>query len=180
MYYLQSMKNRLPIFIDPIKSAQQRLDYVGIYPADKMVRLAESVSKIKTDVSCHISVFYDEQKIVVIKVQAKVDLDLLCQRCFQPMDAEIEINNQFSPVKNETQMMALPEYYDPAILNEYGEIDLLSLVEDELILSLPLAPKHNREDCDVSALKDVFGALPVEEEKPNSFAILAGLKKEKE
>lgn len=182
MYYSLPMKNRLPLFIDPIKSAQQRLDYVGVYPADKFVRLmdAESVSKIKNDVSCHISFFHDERKIVVIKIKAEVTLDLLCQRCFEPIETTIEIQNQLSPVKNETQMKALPEYYDPAMLNEHGEVDLLGLVEDELILSLPLAPKHEREDCDVSKLKNVFGEIPVQEEKPNPFAILANLKKEKE
>lgn len=182
MYHSKPMQNRLPLFIDPIKSAQQRLDYVGIYPAQSLARLAESeaVSKIKSDVSCHVSFFYDEQKIVVIKVMANVELDLLCQRCFDPIDTIVEIDNKLSPVKNETQMMALPEYYEPVLLNEYGEIDLLGLVEDELILSLPLAPKHNAGECDVSKQKNVFGELPLEAEKPNPFAILASLKKEKE
>lgn len=178
MYYPLPMQNRLPLVIDPVKSAQQRLDYVGIYPADSLVRLAgtESVSKIKSDVSCHISFFHDERKIVVIKIKAEITLDLLCQRCFGPIQITIDIDNQFSPVKTEAQMMALPEYYDPAMLNEFGEVDLLGLVEDELIISLPLAPKHEKKDCDVSKLMNVFGELPVEDDKPNPFAILASLK----
>ncbi|KAA1446822.1 hypothetical protein F1E15_26235, partial [Escherichia coli] len=75
------------------------------------------------------------------------------------------------------QVEALPEEYEPIDVNEFGEIDLLAMIEDEIILSLPVVPVHDSEHCEVSEADMVFGELPLEAEKPNPFAVLASLKK---
>ena len=62
-------------------------------------------------------------------------------------------------------------------IDEFGEIDLLGMIEDEIILSLPVVPVHDSEHCEVSEADMVFGKLPAEVEKPNPFAVLASLKK---
>ena len=64
-------------------------------------------------------------------------------------------------------------------LNEYGEIDLIQLVEDEFILNLPQIAKHEEADCSVKSDNLVFGEIPEEivEEKPNPFDVLKNLKK---
>lgn len=170
------MQKRLPLFIDPTKSAQQRLDYEGIYLKDKFTRLNDSVSTLNSDVLCHLSFYYDEQKIVVMKVKAEVSLDLRCQRCFNDFSTTIDIENLISPVKNDSQVLALPEYYDPAIINEFGELDLISIVEDEIILALPLSPLHDSQDCEITEQSYVFGTILEVEEKPNPFAVLSHLK----
>ena len=83
----------------------------------------------------------------------------------------------YSPVANWDQADVLPEIYEPIEFNEFGEIDLLGAVEDELILALPLVPMHSSEHCEVSAHEQVFGELPEElAKKPNPFAVLANLK----
>lgn len=68
----------------------------------------------------------------------------------------------FSPVRNDEQAEALPEAYEPIEVNEFGEIDLLALVEDEIILALPVVPVHDSEHCEVSDADMVFGELPEE------------------
>ena len=71
----------------------------------------------------------------------------------------------------------LPEIYEPIEFNEFGEIDLIGTVEDELILTLPIVPMHVSEHCEVSVAEQVFGELPEElAKKPNPFAVLANLK----
>ena len=75
------------------------------------------------------------------------------------------------------QAEALPEAYEPIEVNEFGEIDLLAMVEDEIILSLPVVPVHDSEHCEVSEADMVFGELPDEAQKPNPFAVLASLKR---
>lgn len=170
------MQNRLPLTIDPIRSAQQRLDFVGIYPAAKLTRLNEVVEKIKTDADCQLSFYYDEQRLPVVKIETTIVLELMCQRCFESFNLTVFCENKLSPVKNETQIANLPDYYDPAPINEFGEIDILSLVEDEIILALPLAPKHKEQECAVTEKDYVFGSLPQEDDKPNPFSILTRLK----
>lgn len=173
------MKNRLPLTIDPTKAAQKRLDYVGIYLAKNMSRLKESVGNVNSDITCSLSFSIDERGLPFFDVDAKVSLSLVCQRCFELFETIIHVNNRFSPVKSEAQAETLPEYYEPAIVNEFGEVDILALVEDEIILTLPIAPVHDAQHCEVSGADLVFGEIPEEDEKPNPFAILASLKKNK-
>ncbi|MGR5457409.1 YceD family protein, partial [Vibrio alfacsensis] len=65
-------------------------------------------------------------------------------------------------------------------LNEYGEVDLIQLVEDEFILNLPQVAMHDIADCSVDSNNMVFGDIPEEvpEDKPNPFDVLKSLKRE--
>ena len=61
--------------------------------------------------------------------------------------------------------------------DEHGEINLRQLIEDELILTLPLFPMHDVANCKVDPTNMSFGDIGPEPEKPNPFAILQELKK---
>ena len=166
------MLNRLPLTIDPIKAAQKRLDYVGYYPIQAITR----VDCPKSDITCSLSFDFDEQRLCVITIDAKMTLELICQRCFKPFITEVHVMNKFSPVKSDAQAETLPEHYEPVLVNEFGEVDILALIEDEIILSLPIVPVHDSKHCEVSEADMVFGEIPLENEKPNPFAILVSLK----
>ncbi|PLL93666.1 23S rRNA accumulation protein YceD, partial [Klebsiella michiganensis] len=112
----------------------------------------------------------------VLNGDATVSVTLECQRCGKPFPHHVHTTYCFSPVRNDEQAEALPEAYEPIEVNEFGEIDLLALVEDEIILALPVVPVHDSEHCEVSDADMVFGELPEEAQKPNPFAVLASLK----
>ncbi len=171
-------KVKLPLTTDPIKDAQRRIDLDGFYAEKSLVRLAESVNKVLGDAQVTLSFFVDPQKLAVMKGRATVDVELICQRCGEPFVHSLDCDFMYSPVKRMEQIDDLPEIYEPIELNAFGEIDLLGLVEDELIVNLPLVPKHLSEHCEVSMADRTFGELPQElAEKPNPFAVLASLKK---
>ena len=170
-------KVKLPLTVDPVKDAQRRLDYQGYYAANQLSRLAESVSKVLSDAQVTLSFFVDPQKLVVMKGHANVDVELHCQRCGEPFVQTVDCEFCYSPVANLDQIDVLPEIYEPIEFNEFGEIDLLGTIEDELMLSLPIVPMHSSEHCEVSVAEQVFGELPEElAKKPNPFAVLANLK----
>ncbi|AAU38475.1 MULTISPECIES: 23S rRNA accumulation protein YceD [Basfia] len=170
-------KVKLPLTVDPVKDAQRRLDYVGYYAADQLVRLNESVVKVLSDAQVTLSFFIDPQKLVVMKGQAQVEVELECQRCGQTFNQTLECTFCYSPVANLSKIDELPEIYEPIEFNEFGEIDLIGTIEDEFILNLPIVPMHSSEHCEVSAQEQVFGELPEElAKKPNPFAVLANLK----
>ncbi|TDQ59483.1 uncharacterized protein EDC45_0131 [Mesocricetibacter intestinalis] len=170
-------KVKLPLTVDPVKDAQRRLDYVGYYAANQLERLAESVGKVLSDAQVTLSFFIDPQKLVVMEGRVVVDVELICQRCNQPFVQVLDCNFRYTPITNPAQIDELPEIYEPVELNQFGEIDLISTIEDELILSLPIVPMHSSEHCEVSVAEQVFGSLPEESaKKPNPFAVLASLK----
>lgn len=170
-------KVKLPLTLDPVRTAQKRLDYAGVYTRDQAQRVAESVVSVDSDVECAMSFAIDNQRLAVITGDARVTVTLACQRCGQPFSHQVHTTYCFSPVKNDEQAEALPEAYEPIEVNEFGEIDLLAVVEDEIIISLPVVPVHDSEHCEVSEADMVFGKLPAEAEKPNPFAVLANLKR---
>ena len=170
-------KVKLPLTVDPVKDAQRRLDYQGYYSVNQLSRLTESVGKVLSDAQVTLSFFIDPQKLVVMEGHANVDVELHCQRCGEPFVQTVNCDFCYSPVANLDQIDVLPEIYEPIEFNEFGEIDLLGTIEDELILSLPIVPMHSSEHCEVSVAEQVFGELPEElAKKPNPFAVLANLK----
>lgn len=170
-------KVKLPLTLDAVRSAQKRLDYVGVYTAGQVTRIAESVVSVDSDVQASLSFNIDNQRLAVIDGHADVVVTLMCQRCGKPFEHQVHATFCFSPVVNDEQAEALPEAYEPVDVDELGEVDLLAMVEDEIILSLPIAPVHDSEHCEVSEADMVFGELPEEAQKPNPFAVLASLKR---
>ncbi|MCC8374794.1 MULTISPECIES: 23S rRNA accumulation protein YceD [Photorhabdus] len=170
-------KVKLPLTIDALRAAQKRLDYAGSYSPEQVLRIAESVVSVDNDVDSVLSFQIDNQRLAVVRGHSDVDVTLECQRCGGNFSHHVHITYCFSPVVKDEQAEALPEEYEPINVNEFGEIDLLAMIEDEIILSLPVVPVHDSEHCEVSEADMVFGELPLEAEKPNPFAVLASLKK---
>lgn len=112
-----------------------------------------------------------QRPFVDITLQAQ--LALVCQRCLGKVDYPIAEQARVVFFADEA---ALDEamHADPdadGMLVE-GELDLLSLVEDQLLMAWPLSPVH--DVCEHAA------AAAVRQDKPNPFAALAGLKTLKE
>ena len=172
-------KVKIPRTVDPAKAAQKRLDYNGIIQISLFKRLLESVEGVKRDAEVSLSFELDEQRLVVISGKANVEVDLECQRCNEVFAHECEVQFTCTPYYSEKSEEDAPEEYDLVDLNEYGEVDLIQLVEDEFILGLPQVAMHDEADCSVNSNNLVFGDLPeeTEEEKPNPFEVLKNLKR---
>lgn len=173
-------KVKIPRTIDPTRAAQKRLDVEGIIQVSLFKRLEESVEGVKRDAQVSLSFDLDEQRLVVISGKANIEVDLECQRCNEVFAHECDVQFTYTPYRGERTEEEAPEEYDLVDLNEYGELGLIQLVEDEFILNLPQIAMHEEADCSVDSDNMVFGEIPeeiVEEEKPNPFDVLKSLKK---
>ncbi|GLQ71765.1 23S rRNA accumulation protein YceD [Vibrio penaeicida] len=172
-------KVKIPRTVDPAKAAQKRLDYDGIIQTSLFKRLADTAEGVKRDAKVSLSFGHDEQRLVVISGKADVEIDLECQRCNEVFTQACEVQFTYTPFYSEKSEEDAPEEYDLVDLNEYGEVDLIQLVEDEFILSLPQVAMHDDADCSVNSDNLVFGEIPEEvvDEKPNPFDVLKDLKR---
>lgn len=110
-----------------------------------------------------------------LDLQASVDLPMQCQRCLTPVLEMVEAERSFRFVADETTAAALDDEAEEDILVISRDFDALALIEDELILSLPLVPLH--EVCPkVMPMSAVDPEFEAESAKPNPFGVLAGLK----
>ncbi len=113
---------------------------------------------------------------VWLHVQVQTRLPLTCQRCMGPVDVDVSSDRWFRFAPDETVAAALDDETEEDVLVLSSEFDLASLVEDELLMALPLVPRH--ETCPVDVKLAVADADFEAESaaKANPFAALASLR----
>jgi uncharacterized protein len=112
-----------------------------------------------------------------LRLTANTSVPLTCQRCMGPVQTALQVDQWYRFVATEDIAMAQDDASEEDLLVLTPHFDLLAVLEDELLMALPLVPMHAQ--CPVMP---VFSAgvieTPVEAlEKPNPFAALAQLKK---
>lgn len=77
-----------------------------------------------------------------LRLLARATVWLTCQRCLEPVSETLEIDRTLRFVTGEDEAARLDEDSEEDVLALTRALDLPSLVEDELILALPLVPRH--------------------------------------
>ena len=112
-----------------------------------------------------------------LHLQAEADVILQCQRCLLPLDDAVHVDRHFRFVADEDTAAALDDETEDEVLALPRTLNLRDLVEDEMLLALPLVPRH--EVCP-EAIPMQFGDVEIVEENANPFASLALLRKDKD
>ena len=167
----------LPRVIEPLKLIEQRIDLEGTIALSDCERLREVLLDLEGDISVALQFGKDEQGQRVISGSLKAEVTMECQRCLQPVKLAVQGKINLAVARHEDAVKALPGYYDPLLL-EAPEVELLPLVEQELMLSLPIVAKHPEGECSVSSSYQAKDE-ELEQSKPNPFAVLAELKNQK-
>lgn len=166
----------LPKRVDPRKLAEREVQLQGSVELKSMPELLSLLVDDEGEASVELGFALDEQKLRTVTGQAKARVRQQCQRCLAPVEVELEAEFSLAVVLNEEQAKNLPRYYDPLLVEE--DVVLASLVEEELILTLPAVAYH--EDCSVQLS---YGEDEVQQseqdEKPNPFSVLASLKQKR-
>ena len=111
-----------------------------------------------------------------IKVRASFPME--CQRCMTPVDVPLEVDREFRFVADEATAEALDDESEEDLLALSREFDLHELIEDELLMALPVVPKHDECPTAVPLASSDDDFEEANSEKPNPFAALAGLRKD--
>lgn len=165
---------RIPQRVDPTKLAQKRSSYDGVFAKDHLARLADVVVEIERDIEVKVDFDVDLQGIIAIVGNASTAVKCVCERCGEPFTIDLAADFKYTPDQKKIESFGISTEYDFVDTDEFGEIDLLALVEDELMLALPLVPKHDK--CPDFEGYWVSGKIE-EEAKTNPFAVLKNLKK---
>ena len=113
------------------------------------------------------------QPQVWLHLKAAARLRLQCQRCLGPVELDVDIDRAFRFVAGEDAAAQMDADSDEDVLALTRALDLGELIEDELLLALPLVPRH--DVCPAPLLAgDADGAQ--NQEGPNPFAVLAGFR----
>lgn len=165
--------------------APQSYKGAGFLSISDLPRVAEEASTIVAGDGFHwtVSTHFEEspgsEPHQILDLGLKGRLHLICQRCLQDCAVDLDEKRRFILVKTEDEADACPiddEEQDPLVISQ--QYNLLETIEDEVLLSLPLIPKHPESFCEPHA--STFGYEEVDEasnERENPFNILKNMKK---
>jgi len=169
------MVKALPQRFNPDLLSRDETHFELVLPQSQLPRLGAILSSDENDVQVT-AVFSRQKKHVLISGDISTRFAMECQRCLEPF--EVEVNEQFKLVfvENEEKASELPNELDPVVLDEDGQIHVVNLFEDEVILHVPDIPKHSDlTACTLSQTEFGDVAAEVEEGKPNPFEALKNL-----
>ena len=116
---------------------------------------------------------------VWLHLHADTQLPMVCQRCLTLVHIELSVDRSFRFVADEATAELEDDEAEEEVLALAKDFDLLALIEDELLMEIPLVPRH--EVCPVPVRMQAGDASveAAEAEKKNPFAVLQGLKVDK-
>jgi uncharacterized protein len=119
--------------------------------------------------------FTREHGFAVVQLSFAGTATLQCQRCLQPMQLPLKTQVRLGLVDSQEQAARVPEDLEP-VLAAGGRISLGELITEELLLGLPIVPRHDgARDCAAGA--EAAEEAAAETHRP--FAQLADLLKRK-
>lgn len=108
-----------------------------------------------------------------LHLKAQAEVRLQCQRCLQAMRQALEVDRRYRFVAGEKEAERLDEEIEDDVLALPVRLDLIELIEDELILALPIVPRHEGACPDPLPMPKGEDAAAA---PPNPFAKLAALR----
>lgn len=172
------MSDRLPTQIEPYRLAKAQAVLRGDLALATMSRLADLLASDEGDVAVDLHFGIDPDGIAFIAGHVSGRLMLQCQRCLQAMPFDVDVELMLGAVASEAQVERLPERYEPLVVTS-PTVSLSAIVEDEIILSLPIVTVHDDPACQpANAPEDEMAEAAMKAKAPNPFAVLAELKTE--
>ena len=170
----------LPTLIDPRKLANQGIVLEGQFHAKHLPRLSLAVSSIESPLSALVNFGIDEARAKVASGTLSISVATICQRCLDPVT--VTLNTDFSAqiIWSEDQLVNVPSDREAWIVVD-KMTDLSELLEDEILLALPLVNYHETGSCTGDTFLSEDGRSTNEKEDEivtdNPFNVLQQLKK---
>jgi uncharacterized protein len=133
-----------PLDIDRLADGESELDF-SVSLAE-MPRLRSRLAAVGGMV--HGSVHFGRAAgLAVAELSVRGSAALQCQRCMEQMEVPIESSARVALIPSEADVSRVPEDLEP-MLAPGGRISIRDIVEEELMLTLPIVPLHeNTADC---------------------------------
>jgi len=136
----------VPAYVDTRKIFLQQGNIAGFVPLERLDRFRGILASNQGSVFVELdfSTTDSGQRIISGRISAKVDV--ICQRCLEPLGIVLEDDIKLALLKDESKISSLDVELDPWICPD-NKLDLASLVEEQLMLCMPIVSYHEAADC---------------------------------
>ena len=116
-----------------------RRSFQGVLPVAELPRLVEALAEDSGEIVYDLDFEQGELGDPELHLRLAARLTLECQRTLQPFEWPVEVDSRLGLLAREEDAAALPERCEPLLL-EHGTLQPRKVIEDELLLALPLVP----------------------------------------
>lgn len=158
--------------IDAFEFCRTNSSREGVTPVAEMTRLGKECADTSGEVTWKVEGGSSKQGYPRMRLTVAGEVQLVCQRCLAPFGYKIDSSTVLMLGKDDADADEIEEIIDDESIDVIvgdRSMNLMDLIEDEALLALPQAPKH--EVCPDSSLLD-----KAKNEKASPFAGLQGLK----
>ena len=168
-----------PLDVDRLSEAEADIDFA--VPLAELPRLRAQLADVAGEVHGRVH-FRRVASIAVAELTLNGTARLVCQRCLGALDVGVEADTSVGLIAAEADVNRVPEEFEPVLAPE-GRISVGELVEEELLLTLPIVPLHTDTDGGVTCVAADAPALETnareEDKTQRPFEQLAELLKRK-
>ena len=171
-----------PQRLDVAAFSQAKAELSGSEPVQHMPRLAAELHGSPEEVAIDWQATGRSMRAVdgafypAIHLEAQAVLPLACQMCMNEALVPIRIDRRVLFVEGEEAAAALDDQSEEDVLALASDFNLKELLEDEILMALPLVPRHEQcPEAPVTSVEDPEFHQAMDE-KPKPFAALAALK----
>ena len=126
--------------LDILDFARQTRTLAGTFPLASLSRLVDVLADTNGTASWQLAGSLDARGRPCVRLQVQANLMLMCQRCLQPFTEALDLSSTLRFVPASAVQDDTDDDVDELALED--GLVLLPLVEDELLLALPFAPRH--------------------------------------
>jgi uncharacterized protein len=146
--------------IDGFEFASAGANLQGVWPIGDFPRLGDMLAAHEGEVAYELQGVRDARGRLGLHLTVRGKLDLRCQRCLEGLPFEVRSDEVLVLAGTQAEIDAEPaDVHSPDRVVAGKEMPVRDLIEDEVILALPYAPRH--EGCRAGASQDRAGkALP--------------------
>lgn len=158
--------------IYPARVARERSQVTGVLAVAQLSRLADLLFDREGVVSYIVQGDTSAKGEPVLRIHLTVDLTVSCQRCLERLPLHLDIKRDLVLVAAAAGLDPLEDEDDDTdAIPSAGSLDLHDLLEQELVLSVPMAPRHPENACGIQPRASEIG------EPASQFSPLARLKR---
>ena len=166
--------SRVPESVDAWRMVAAQREFEGRIPLAAMTRLSDGLLEPEGDARYTLVFGTDALRIPFAELRIEAELPLECQSTLQRFVLPVQLVQRLGLIRDEADEAALPEGYEALLVAADGMLKPAELVEDELILALPVVAVSPGAEV----VEREFAPDAEEAAQANPFAALAGLKKE--
>ena len=160
------------LVIDALDFAHNDGEHHGKIAVSELERLQDYLVGNCGELKYTVTGVLDRNAKPILRIVVQGSINLRCQRCLGELRHVLDLRTDLLLTRNEDELSRLDENESVDGVLAIPDMDILALIEDEIILGLPISPRHGESECSMGELNgsDAADAKPL-------FTALAQLKK---